>query len=639
MINGLFWIALLAVLALGLAATVIAVKARAEARRMKATAAELAEKNRRLTERLNQSRNTLMDLVRDLPQPAYLLDRTSGVVVRASQATPDPERTPERSRWDIVVAAGEFDLIFPQSTDDSGEPNRRRNDREHKVVRSVLNEPNVVKGLEKAAALLVAGEVISEAGFAVTLLDEQTRHLRLLWQTGMVRGVQRLLDNAALVFGQIPSANAALLAQDIRASRAAASTSAESLFVLPAEVAEWQSYPIRASSGEVLGTFDWVLPKEGDGLVPAADRVANFLFVASVLLERHRAMEVVVHRSRTDRLVSRISELLISSSAGAEQEALVESLGVLQGSDALSVGAVGLVFQSSDGPLVRLGSLFTAAVPLDHDLPWLKAQLLPFIDSRDHLDMIEGVGGLPRLIALPSLDDAAGRHLVSALGLSLDETTASLVIFPLFSGSRFDGALLFGNSPEVSGAQGQLLSLVAPLYTSHIDRTGLLAELERRANVDLLTGLCNRGHTEQVLQSEIDRSRRYRNALSVVMFDIDHFKSINDTHGHDAGDRVLKEIARRVTRALRNVDVFGRWGGEEFLVILTETPADNAEKVAENVRRAVEEGQYGLPVPVTVSVGIAGFRENDTTETLVKRADEALYGAKSGGRNQVRRAG
>ncbi len=155
---------------------------------------------------------------------------------------------------------------------------------------------------------------------------------------------------------------------------------------------------------------------------------------------------------------------------------------------------------------------------------------------------------------------------------------------------------------------------------------------------DPLTGCFNRLAYEERVRAEEARWRRYGSPLSIIVVDVDRFKSINDRFGHRAGDKVLKAIARIADSQIREVDFFGRYGGEEFVVLLPETPLAAAVKVAEKIRRSVEAFRFhtrGKPVPVTVSCGVAQFRPGDTASSAFERADQALYRAKEAGRNRV----
>lgn len=160
-------------------------------------------------------------------------------------------------------------------------------------------------------------------------------------------------------------------------------------------------------------------------------------------------------------------------------------------------------------------------------------------------------------------------------------------------------------------------------------------ELKRISITDSLTKLYNRTKTDKVIEEEISRIDRTRSKFSVILFDIDHFKSVNDIHGHQVGDRVLVDMAEIVGNAVRKTDVVGRWGGEEFIIICTETDLDGAITVAEKVRQSIEEHVFEEVGVVTCSFGVSESTLGDTSNAIVGRADEALYSAKKSGRNRV----
>jgi diguanylate cyclase (GGDEF)-like protein len=168
------------------------------------------------------------------------------------------------------------------------------------------------------------------------------------------------------------------------------------------------------------------------------------------------------------------------------------------------------------------------------------------------------------------------------------------------------------------------------------------ADLEILATTDPLTRLLNRRHFETLARAEWARFQRYGRPLSILALDVDHFKSINDRFGHDAGDLVLKAIADLCRETKRQPDVLARIGGEEFVVLLPETDESAAEIAAERLRGTIEHAEGILPgqnLKVTVSVGIAeGRLSMPSYEAMLKRADEAMYEAKRSGRNRVLRA-
>ncbi len=159
-------------------------------------------------------------------------------------------------------------------------------------------------------------------------------------------------------------------------------------------------------------------------------------------------------------------------------------------------------------------------------------------------------------------------------------------------------------------------------------------EAELAARTDGLTGLKNRHHFEAEIRREIERASRYGNPVSLVMFDIDHFKHVNDQHGHLAGDEILVEVARCVSAMTRASDLLCRWGGEEF-VLLMPTTDDNAMKVADQLRHQIEQHAFPRVGKVTISAGLAQLCAGDDPVSWMRRADNALYRAKSRGRNRV----
>ncbi|MDX8527567.1 PleD family two-component system response regulator [Mesorhizobium sp. MSK_1335] len=168
-----------------------------------------------------------------------------------------------------------------------------------------------------------------------------------------------------------------------------------------------------------------------------------------------------------------------------------------------------------------------------------------------------------------------------------------------------------------------------------------VAQTIEMAVIDGLTGLHNRRYLDSHLQTLFDRAVARRRPLSVMITDLDRFKSINDTHGHDGGDDVLREFARRLRKNVRGIDLACRFGGEEFVVVMPDTDGAVAEKVAERIRAEIAQapfaiGNDGKAIEVTVSVGVSSLlKGTDSVAALMKRADLALYEAKSGGRNRV----
>lgn len=203
-------------------------------------------------------------------------------------------------------------------------------------------------------------------------------------------------------------------------------------------------------------------------------------------------------------------------------------------------------------------------------------------------------------------------------------------------------------------AETKLLEYKDQLETKVKNRTAelskanneLIHEVERRQEVeeklkilvstDELTNAYNRRAFNSYLHINIARAKRYNEPLSILMLDIDHFKNINDSYGHDVGDLVLKALAHIAKGSIRQEDIFARWGGEEFTVLLPQTGKDTALQLAERLRQAIAEHHFPKSLYVTVSIGYTTLQDNDSSELFVKRADTALYQAKDLGRNIVR---
>lgn len=198
--------------------------------------------------------------------------------------------------------------------------------------------------------------------------------------------------------------------------------------------------------------------------------------------------------------------------------------------------------------------------------------------------------------------------------------------------------------PIITLLADTLMMLVIAIIASELlhrirrEQFDLERELRRLASVDALTGLHNRRGLERRIAAEVSRSRRHGLPLSIAIGDLDFFKRVNDEFGHAVGDDVLRTVGVRISRNLRTEDVAVRWGGEEFLLLLPDTDRDSAVQVADKIRLAVTEQSIDFrdhSVPATISFGVAQLAEDEEAADLVHRADQAMYRAKSGGRNRV----
>ena len=164
-----------------------------------------------------------------------------------------------------------------------------------------------------------------------------------------------------------------------------------------------------------------------------------------------------------------------------------------------------------------------------------------------------------------------------------------------------------------------------------------LEESRKKMLRDPLTGLPNRLAYEERVILEINRNKRNSENICIAMWDIDHFKKVNDTYGHEAGDRVLKLLSKIISTRVRKVDMFARIGGEEFVLLMPDTELENALGLNEELRNSLADSGFhydGSPCPITASVGIARIEEYDNSESVMRKADEALYKSKREGRNR-----
>ena len=183
----------------------------------------------------------------------------------------------------------------------------------------------------------------------------------------------------------------------------------------------------------------------------------------------------------------------------------------------------------------------------------------------------------------------------------------------------------------------QPLESVADIFASAIQNAHYVQRVKQLAYLDGLTGIFNRRFFETRVTEEIERARRFGSALSVILLDVDKFKTLNDDFGHLLGDEVLRQVASLLSRQIRKIDVVCRYGGEEFVILLPQTGLEQAEHVADKLRRAVAEWRFpGVPRALTISGGVSMLPENGgTRDQLVQAADAALYAAKEAGRNRI----
>jgi two-component system, cell cycle response regulator len=264
-------------------------------------------------------------------------------------------------------------------------------------------------------------------------------------------------------------------------------------------------------------------------------------------------------------------------------------------------------------------------------------------------------GNDPRRFALhchPEVAEAAEQEARAALDLSSgdltlrvvdedagnDETGPDPVVCSIPFGNTIVGTLALGPTTKSEADAPSLVRLVARELGGPLRIAALMDEQQRLAAIDPLTGLRNRRAFSEQLNVEYARASRYGSALSFLLLDVDHFKAVNDHHGHPGGDAVLAAVGALLRTCLRTPDLPARWGGEEFVVALPSTDLVGATVVAERVRHAIQGlviAYAGATIPITASIGVATLRGGESLDSLIDRSDRAMYDAKGSGRNRV----
>ena len=262
---------------------------------------------------------------------------------------------------------------------------------------------------------------------------------------------------------------------------------------------------------------------------------------------------------------------------------------------------------------------------------------LLFTDSFHTLDQFFNLQRSPRLSAFEVSKHASLFPAVSDLG--------SVALLPLVRQQQLIGCLNLGSrnpSRFQSGIGTQFLQHMAAVVAACIENARLHEEIKLVGLRDPLTGVNNRRFFDQRIEEEVSRAKRQQTPLSCLFVDLDHFKRVNDQHGHQAGDQILKQVAGLLNDSLRSTDVLARYGGEEFVILLTDTDADAAAEIARRMREQIAAlvftVSHGRKVQITLSIGLATLTQNSSLQTskqLIQTADQAVYAAKVSGRNCV----
>ncbi len=279
------------------------------------------------------------------------------------------------------------------------------------------------------------------------------------------------------------------------------------------------------------------------------------------------------------------------------------------------------------------------------------------VERQQAQEEILRLASFPRLLPNPVIElDPAGQ--VTYLNPAAER------LFPNLGAEGLSHALLEGSSELIASLwkktgrgetshEATLGDATYELHISHVAEVGLVriyafditqrkraeAEIQHLATTDSLTGIANRGAFSALLAKEVERAKRYGAPLALAMYDLDYFKRVNDTYGHDAGDYVLRAVSDLVRQSIRTTDIVARWGGEEFMVLMPHSDLQGAKCAAEKLRSAIAAHRFDKVGPLTASFGVAAFEAQDDVNTLLKRVDDALYRAKEQGRNRVETLG
>lgn len=293
--------------------------------------------------------------------------------------------------------------------------------------------------------------------------------------------------------------------------------------------------------------------------------------------------------------------------------------------------------------ILVVGLAFTGSV-------WGSVVLLPGVAGNPDILIIQEVFlAIIGILSIQNLSFVPSCHVAFGIGMAIPTTWAGLVehsipfAFGLGAVSLLAIALLYGWTTRKLVVESIATHLVneqvtAELKRSHHNLVEALDQLDRQASVDYLTQCLNRRAMTRAMERELSRCQRDGTTLGLIMLDIDHFKAVNDQYGHRAGDSVLISLVAILRQQLRPTDLLARWGGEEFLFLLTRVDDEALLQKAEAMRQLIERSPTRVAdatIHVTVSLGVATYRHGQTVEDLVEASDRALYKAKVAGRNRA----
>jgi diguanylate cyclase (GGDEF)-like protein len=364
----------------------------------------------------------------------------------------------------------------------------------------------------------------------------------------------------------------------------------------------------------------------------------NVQYIYLLLTSLSSVVLFIVHAFRTSRKKKHQAITMAVGSFVPLLSAVIYIAGIVPGNIDLAPFALvisGVVYWFA---LFRLGLFELVPAAREMALDTIRDAFLVVNKNNILLDLNPAARSLPGLSALNPGDDLEkneylGSHLKPLLQREVNQVHFSLN-HPL-QGQFFYSADSYNLQPHFFSSSG-----ISILIRDETETTMLMKKLSNQANLDSLTGLLNRRYLMQLGEQQLALARKHTRPLGVILFDLDHFKAVNDHYGHLAGDEVLKYIARRAENCLRSDDLLGRYGGEEFVVFLLGADLSTSIAIGERIRQGIETIQVdfqGQSINISVSVGVytAPINGNETLTEMLGQADRALYQAKHNGRNQV----
>ena len=502
-----------------------------------------------------------------------------------------------------------------------------REEHRSQIMTALLNNDPIASVLDLIVHSVQAEDPTSMC--SILLLDESGKLLRHAAATGLPEAYLEAVDGTPIGQGVGSCGTTAATGQRVIVEDIQSHPYWEGFrdLALQAGLRSCWSEPIRSGDGRVLGSFAMYHKEPSNPDSEDLKRLRIAVELAGLALDRKELEVTLQRRAPLEYQLRDISVQLLSMTARNTDEGLSQALGHLgehTGADRCHV------FLFKDG----LRTMYSSHEWCGPGIP-SRGQALQDLDCASFASWMERLRNQDHV----QVQRSSTQHDASLLKQLMDDGAAQSIIgLPMFREAELMGFLCLVDVRQErvwARADLNLMEVAANLFGSALVRKELELELEDLASHDSLTGLYNRRKFESLLVHEIQRAGRYDKSFSLVLFDIDRFKDVNDQFGHSTGDMVLCRLIETVQEQTRGSDILARWGGEEFVLLLPETDLEGARRVAETARQRVASTHFPGPGQLTISLGISQYRPGDTVAHLIDRADKALYRAKRQGRDQT----